>query len=330
MKKSKSPLGLKKAQRRLAHDVPLEEWLTALLTSANHDRFIDYQFPTDAHKNEYLASIEGRLEKDVVNLLKHLLIKSCCLGCDESHARWLQDVEASEAETFRELMRVQYYERVFNYFTFRSTDLPWEGITWVLDLLPRHPKKALAALSAYRMAHIYGLPDGRSYGLADAADIIRAKFIGLPGSNAEKVKFVLGLDWRTFECLVERLYDAMGYETELTPPQKDGGRDVIATRRSPGSLEHARIECKFYQEEAVGLSILQRLLGVVSAEKVNKGVIVTTSRFSRPAVRYAGENPRLELIEGSEFVLLMNEHLGPEWPSCIERLVAESEKTRQN
>lgn len=74
----------------------------------------------------------------------------------------------------------------------------------------------------------------------------------------------------------------MRYET-LTPARKDGGRDVIATKRKPGSLEHTRIECKLYNEEPIGLRVVQRLLGVVSGEKVNKGVVVTTSVFTKPA-----------------------------------------------
>ena len=119
----------------------------------------------------------------------------------------------------------------------------------------------------------------------------------------------------------------MGYETRLTPPCKDGGRDIIATKRKPGRLEHARIECKFYNEEAVGLGVVQRLLGVVSGEKVNKGVVVTTSRFSKTAVKYVEQNPRLELINGDLLILLMNEHLGPQWPLHIERLVSASERT---
>lgn len=72
---------------------------------------------------------------------------------------------------------------------------------------------------------------------------------------------------------------------------------------------------------------MQRLLGVVSDEKVNKGVVVTTSRFTKGAKNFADKNPRIELIDGNQLVLLMNEYLGGTWPSQIDRLVAESEKT---
>jgi len=35
-----------------------------------------------------------------------------------------------------------------------------------------------------------------------------------------------------FERLVERLYEKMGYETKLTPAQKDKDRDVIAIKQN--------------------------------------------------------------------------------------------------
>ena len=55
-----------------------------------------------------------------------------------------------------------------------------------------------------------------------------------------------------------------------------------------------------------------------------KGVLVTTSRFSAEARKFAQRNP-LELIDGQTLVLLLNEHLGPRWAQRIDRLVAESE-----
>jgi len=200
---------LKKAKKRTAQDVPLEEWLAEVLGSTSHSRFDDYRFPTDAHKEEYIGTIESRSEREVVKLIRKFLVPSCWLGVDKSHMEWLRDVEKSDPGRFRELMQHEYFRRLFEYFSGQSTPLPWEGITWVLDLLPHFPKDALEGLKAYLLAHIQELPDGRIDGLSDALEVIRAKFIGLPGSNREKVAFLLGLNWRTFECLVERLYDSM-------------------------------------------------------------------------------------------------------------------------
>ena len=138
-------------------------------------------------------------------------------------------------------------------------------------------------MHAYILAHAQELPDGRYSGLHDAATIIRAKFIGMPGTKLELLNILLDLHWRDFECLIERLYHEMGYQTQLTPPQKDKGRDIIATRKEPTRQEYLLIECKLYSEEPVGFEIVQRLLGAVSGDKATKGVIVTTSHFTKPA-----------------------------------------------
>lgn len=119
----------------------------------------------------------------------------------------------------------------------------------------------------------------------------------------------------------------MGYTTSLTPLQKDGGRDILAQHDAPSRREQLRIECKRYGRP-VPVASLRSLLGVVSSEKANKGVLVTTGRFTRAAINFVKENPRLEMIDGSILVSLMNEHLGPTWPTRIDRILMECERGR--
>jgi restriction system protein len=197
---------------------------------------------------------------------------------------------------------------------------PWEGITWVLDLLPDYPREAIESVDAYLTAHIQFLPDLRMAGLGDAMDIIRAKFIGTPETSLDKIEFLLALPPREVERIVEKLYEKMGYKTQLTRAQKDGGRDVIANRELPGKSEQIRIEVKRYAGP-VGSPIVQQILGVVSDEKVNKGVVVTTGYFTKAAKNFALKNPRLELIAGGDLVVLLNEHFGTHWPLYISRII---------
>ncbi|MBT4158828.1 MAG: restriction endonuclease, partial [Planctomycetaceae bacterium] len=88
-----------------------------------------------------------------------------------------------------------------------------------------------------------------------------AKFIGEPDHVQDKAAFLRSMDSREFECLVERLYHSMGYETELTPARSDGGRDVIANRWVPGRQENILVECKRYTKP-VGVDFARRLLGL--------------------------------------------------------------------
>jgi restriction system protein len=243
------------------------------------------------------------------------------LECRRLHYQYLRHLVQSD-KNFQ--FRTEYERRLWLWTTGAAAAFPWEGITWVLDLCPWWPKEAIAALSAYTLAHIQELPDGRLSGLWDALEIIRARYIGTPTTNLAKASLLLELSPRQFECLVERTYDALGYSTVLTAPQKDGGRDILADQSAPSRRETLRIECKRYGRP-VSVCVLRALLGVVSSEKANKGVVVTTSHFTRCALEFGRSNPRIELIDGPTLVSLVNEHLGPDWPAQIDRLVIESE-----
>jgi restriction system protein len=306
-------------------DMSLDEWLNSLFNPPDDKRIWSFSFLTNEHFDEYLKTINQRTEEEVLCLLRNFLISSGSLGCDKRYFDDLMSDLENNEEVYEFKMRLTFYRRLFLYSTGFWKGLPWEGNTWVLDLLPHFPKQALEALNAYILAHIQLLPDGKMNGLYDAASIIRAKFIGFPGTQSEKVKVLIDLDPRDFEFLVERLYRRMDYDTQLTTKSKDGGYDIIAHKILPGRQEKLRIECKRYTKP-VGVGIVRSLLGVVSDEKVNKGILVTTNRFTKPAHKFASQNPRLELLDGDQLVPLMNEHLGPDWPLHIERLIKDSRR----
>jgi restriction system protein len=304
--------------------ISLDEWLKLIFDLPSDTIIADYEFPTERHKEEYLATIHNRTDEEVKKLLLRFLIPSSTLGIDEIRFGYLVDVQKSSPEKFKQLMRFQYNRRLLLFGAKKSPIPPWEGITWVLDLLPHFPKAALEGLAAYTFAHIQLLPDSRLAGMWEAEEIIRAKYIGYPHGQTEKIQALMAISSRGFEHLVERLYSEMGYKTQLTPSQKDGGRDVIAERKETGRSEQLRIECKHYSQP-VGVEIVRALLGVVSDEKVNKGVLVTTHRFTKGAITFAFKNPRLELIRGTELVVLLNEHLGTSWPLRINQYILESQ-----
>lgn len=307
-----------------ARKLTLSEWLHLILSPKRDVDLIDYEFPTEKHRNDYLKNIGDRSEEEVIMLLQHFLIPSSSLGIDESHFRYFSATKKDNPERYQRLSRFQYFQRLLLWAASgKRTPPPWEGITWILDLLPHFPRSALDTLSAYFLAHAQLLPDGRFSGLGDAAELIRAKFIRSPETISERINLLRNIDPRYFKCLVERLYNAMGYETQLTAEKSDGGRDIVARHPVPGRVEELRVECKRYTHP-VGIIVTRALLGVISAEKVNKGVIVATSSFTKGAKEFAAGNPRLELIPGIELIPFLNEYLGLRWPLHIERLVAES------
>jgi restriction system protein len=140
---------------------------------------------------------------------------------------------------------------------------------------------------------------------------------------------VLPLLYTTFvmASLVERLYERMGYETILTPSSKDGGYDVIASKVEKGLKTIILIDAKHYREP-VGVEIARQMQGVVTKEGASKGVIVTTSKFTRGALKLEKADPRLELITQHEFIQLMNQYYGVGWTSRIDRLIFGSKRVR--
>jgi restriction system protein len=104
---------------------------------------------------------------------------------------------------------------------------------------------------------------------------------------------------RQFEEVIATLFDGFGFSVELTKRTRDGGRDVIAIRDSPARLKYL-VECKRYSESrVVGVSIVRELLGVVTLEGATKGIVATTSHFTRDANAVFDRVPWL--LEGRDF-----------------------------
>jgi restriction system protein len=309
-----------------ATKLSLDEWLSLLKSRPKGKIFIDNRFPSQLHSEEFLASVKDRSESEVKAILRHFLMKSGTLPFwDNMSLQYLILRNKEDPDSARKMLEFERYKRLVIHSVDPSEAVPWEGNTWILDLLPHFPQKALDGLDAYIIAHIQFLPEMAIHGLNDAAEIIRARYIGLPGTHKESLDFLATLDPRQFECVAERLYHHMGYKTELTPPQKDGGRDINAHRMSMGQRERLLIECKLYSRP-VGVEYTRRLLGSVGDARYNRGVLVSNNKFTKGAKDFAARNS-IELIDGTELVPLLNQHLGPKWPLHIERLVQESLKT---
>jgi restriction system protein len=242
--------------------------------------------------------------------------------------RSMQLVAQSDDPETREMMNGPLFTSELTYRTLRFATHkddemppppPWEGITWILDLLPHWPGHALQSLGNYVLAHAQFLPDGRATALGDASAVIRDYYIGSPETSEERRQFLCSINPRMFEALVAALYESLGYAVELTVQTGDGGRDIVATRTDPTRRSQLQIQCKRW-EKKVGVEKVRELLGVVSRHHATTGTLVATSSFTRGAVKEAGETHRIELINGAQLVVLLNEHLGQLWPTRIDQI----------
>jgi hypothetical protein len=118
---------------------------------------------------------------------------------------------------------------------------------------------------------------------------------------------------RRFEELIAELLAREGLEVELTPPQKDGGRDIMAVMNTPLGRYLYLVECKRYaKQRPVGVEIVRALYGVVEAERATAGLIITTSRFSQPAQDFHRTvKHRMQLQEFAHLCSWLERHARP-------------------
>lgn len=113
----------------------------------------------------------------------------------------------------------------------------------------------------------------------------------------------------SFERFVVRLLAAMGYGVgKVTGRSGDGGIDgVIYEDRL--KLDRIYLQAKRWADAPVGGPDINGFLGALAKHGANRGVFVTTSRFTQDA-RRAVELPhlRLVLIDGEELARLAVEH----------------------
>jgi len=90
---------------------------------------------------------------------------------------------------------------------------------------------------------------------------------------------------RKFEEFIADILKDMGYEVELTPQTRDGGRDILAVFRTPIAKILTVVECKKYRSDRkVGLDIVERFFHVIDRkDNASCGLVATTSSFSPDA-----------------------------------------------
>lgn len=99
-----------------------------------------------------------------------------------------------------------------------------------------------------------------------------------------------------FEMVCKRLLENMGFAVETTKASGDGGIDLIAYNSQPLLSGKYIIQCKRYTG-SVGEPVIRDLYGVVTSERANKGILMTSGVFTKQAQVFADGKP-IELIDG--------------------------------
>lgn len=130
-----------------------------------------------------------------------------------------------------------------------------------------------------------------------------------------------GLTWSQFERYVGEFYRRRGFT--VTPrggSLSDGGVDLTLT---DASGERLIVQCKHWKNRRVGVSRLRELWGVLSDEKADGAIFITSDSFTPEAIAFAS-GKRLELIDRSRLRAMIaavkgsdtEPTPGPECPRC--------------
>lgn len=99
------------------------------------------------------------------------------------------------------------------------------------------------------------------------------------------------LTGREFEKVMAEIYYKLGYHVELTPATRDGGKDIIIRKPSDLGDFIYYVECKKHAEERpVGIGVVKNLNDTVNTDRVNGGIIATTSFFTKGVRKHILEN----------------------------------------
>lgn len=118
--------------------------------------------------------------------------------------------------------------------------------------------------------------------------------------RAWTVEALRSLEWKRFELLCAKYYEAAGFFSETIRCGPDGGIDVKLYRVDPDK-PLAVVQCKAWANVAVGVKEIRELLGVMAHEKIGRGVFITTSTYTDQARAFGAQNP-LQLLDGPQFV----------------------------
>lgn len=288
----------------------LKEWLN--LVMHNGDVFPFCKIPYYKWFDDYIDNIKEESVESVKNLLRCLLGPINRKLDEKQYEDYLFYLNSNDEELRENAKMMANNYEMFN--RIEKGENAWEGITWVLELLPRHPYMAIKALESYLSAQVSLLPDDRIIGIEQSSEIISARFIYFE----RPLEKLLELKPVEFEWLIEELYQAMGYETKWTKATRDGGKDIIAKINRIDGYEEVYVECKLYSMTELRRKDVGYFGYIINKNNINRGVIFCTG--------YVNENiknmdEKIQIWTYENINILLNSFIGSNWPENLERII---------
>ena len=160
------------------------------------------------------------------------------------------------------------------------------GFGFLFDLCrvgDRHP--------LYATSYALFVPPQRSLILSNPIDRILVEC-------SQRPDVIRRLTSRQFEQFLAKIFEAFGFEVELTAETRDGGSDLICMSYKHGISFKLAVEAKRYApDRPITVELVRSFVGANSAIRANKLIYVTTSRYTRAAQEFAKTPWVNELLE---------------------------------
>lgn len=110
------------------------------------------------------------------------------------------------------------------------------------------------------------------------------------------------LEWRDLERLIAEAFSGLGFDVELTPASKDGGKDVIVDYRTPnGEKKSYIIEIKHWKAgKRVNGQTVAEFIHVIAKEHRTGGLFIATHGFAPSVAERLTEFDRQIIGLGTE------------------------------
>lgn len=129
-------------------------------------------------------------------------------------------------------------------------------------------------------------------------DVVESPVITLSPINDRVLKYLsenpdafYQLSDDDFEIVMAEIYSKLGYNVTRTQATRDGGKDLIIRKAETLGDFIYYVECKKYAPKRhIGVGIVRNLVGTVNTDRVNGGILATTSFFTKDARKFILDN----------------------------------------
>ena len=159
--------------------------------------------------------------------------------------------------------------------------------------------------------------------IASAASALATIKRRLTFSSAKDIESIRAMSWQEFETLIAETYRRQGFTVEETGGGgADGGIDLILR----GKGHKAIVQCKHWHQRQVGVKVVREMYGVMTHEKADRVVIVTSGAYTQETQDFAKGKPIL-LIDGQALAQHIREIKGHQSaaPAAVPDPAAKSE-----